>query len=55
MRMTKAVLKLRGLIETERVRVSLPVLDAQDREELETMLAEVRDLLHDGPNPLPSS
>ena len=55
MRMTKAVLKQRGLIETERVRAPLPALDGQDREELETMLGEVRDLLHDGPNPLPSS
>lgn len=55
MRMTKAVLKLRGLIETERVRVPLPELDGQDREELETMLAEVRDLLIDGPSPFRSS
>ena len=50
MRMTKAVLKLRGLIETERVRAPLPAMDEQDREELETMLAEVRDLLLDGPD-----
>ena len=55
MRMTKAVLKLRGLIETERVRAPLPEMDAQDRKELETMLAEVRDLLIDGPNSRPSS
>ena len=55
MRMTKAVLKLRGLIETERVRAPLPELDEQDRRELETMLTEVRDLLIDEPNPLRSS
>ena len=55
MRMTKAVLKRRGLIETERVRAPLPELDGQDREELETMLAEIRDLLIDGPSPLRSS
>ena len=55
MRMTKAVLKLRGLVETERVRAPLPEMDEQDREELETMLAEVRDLLLDGPDVLPPS
>ena len=49
MRMTKAVLKRRGLIGTERVRAPLPELDDRDRRELETMLDEIRDLLIDVP------
>lgn len=45
MRMTKAVLKARGLFATERVRAPLPELDAQDRRELGIMLEDVTDLL----------
>lgn len=45
MRMTKAVLKARGLFTTETVRAPGPELDAQDRRELATMLREVDDLL----------
>lgn len=45
MRMTKAVLKARGLFADEFVRAPGPELDAQDRRELATMLADVADLL----------
>ncbi len=45
MRMTKAVLKARGLFTDEFARAPGPELDAQDRRELATMLADVADLL----------
>ncbi|MGI9336387.1 MAG: dihydrodipicolinate synthase family protein, partial [Gammaproteobacteria bacterium] len=46
-RMTKAVLRRRGLIECEHVRAPGPELDAQDGAELQTLLDEVADLLMD--------
>jgi 4-hydroxy-tetrahydrodipicolinate synthase len=45
MRMTKAVLRARGIFATEITRAPLPELDRQDRRELATMLEEVTDLL----------
>lgn len=53
MRMTKAVLKARGLFASEIVRAPGPALDAQDRRELATMLGEVADLLALAPPDLP--
>lgn len=49
MRMTKAVLKARGIFATEAVRDGSPELDANDRRELQIMLEEVRDLLNVAP------
>ena len=46
--MTKAVLRSRGLIDCERVRIAGPSLDRGDRAELAIMLESVRDLLLDG-------
>lgn len=46
MRLTKAVLKSRGIFATEAVRDGSPELDAGDREELRIMLEEVEDLLN---------
>lgn len=45
MAMTKEVLQRRGLIESTRVRVGDTPLDAGDQRELDTLLAEVADLL----------
>ena len=42
---TKEVLKRRGVIDSAEVRAPGPRLDAQDRLELDTMLAEIGDLL----------
>ena len=42
---TKEVLKRRGVIDNAEVRAPGPRLDAQDRLELDTMLAEIGDLL----------
>ncbi|MEM7023965.1 MAG: dihydrodipicolinate synthase family protein [Pseudomonadota bacterium] len=53
MRMTKAVLRSRGLFATEIVRAPGPELDGQDRRELATMLAEVTDLLTIAPPDVP--
>lgn len=54
MRMTKAVLRARGLFESELVRAPGPELDAQDRHELATMLRDVADLLPEAPPDLPT-
>jgi 4-hydroxy-tetrahydrodipicolinate synthase len=45
---TKEVLKRRGVIDDTAVRAPGPRLDAQDRTELATMLAEIEDLLKKG-------
>jgi 4-hydroxy-tetrahydrodipicolinate synthase len=42
---TKEVLKRRGVIDDAGVRAPGPTLDAQDQIELNTMLAEIEDLL----------
>ena len=52
MSMTKATLRLRGLIRSEFVRAPVPALDARDRAELAVMLDAVRDLLVE---PLPAA
>ena len=52
MSMTKATLRLRGLIRSEFVRAPVPALDEHDRSELAVMLDEVRDLLIE---PLPAA
>jgi 4-hydroxy-tetrahydrodipicolinate synthase len=49
MRMTKAVLRARGLFTSEFVRAPGPDLDAQDRRELATMLRDVADMLPEAP------
>ncbi len=45
MRMTKEVLKRRGIIEHAGMRAPMPEPDQQDQQELDTLLAEVADLL----------
>ena len=52
MSMTKATLRLRGLIRSEFVRARVPALDEHDRSELAVMLDAVRDLLIE---PLPAA
>ena len=52
MSMTKATLRLRGLIDSEFVRAPAPALDEHDRSELAVMLDAVRDLLVE---PLPAA
>ncbi|MEO1019682.1 MAG: dihydrodipicolinate synthase family protein, partial [Pseudomonadota bacterium] len=54
MRLTKAVLKARGIFTTEMVRDGSPELDTGDREELRILLDEVDDLLTVTP-PAPKS
>jgi len=44
-RLTKAVLKMRGLIDSDFVRASGPTLDAHDRAELATLIGRLDDLL----------
>lgn len=45
MRMTKEVLKRRGIIDTVALRASMPEPDPQDQIELDTLLSEISDLL----------
>ena len=52
MSMTKATLRLRGLIDSEFVRAPAPALDEHDRSELAVMLDAIRDLLVE---PLPAA